>query len=328
MKNIIPLILLALSTSALAPNDSEKPRLWNYEGLEILEWDQSKIQVEKELVKKEIKFDPGNPNQKQGPTTNFEYLGLDTRLAYDSGHLYDIQQSRYYGPEEDEKALDHLDEIKERYTFNYGESTCSKDPENENAKKIIWNSKYTKIALYFRYDPDVMEEFKNETYVIYIQINQLKKGQMKITANSMDEYIDSLEGDRKTAINKMRKAIAENLPKGFEEAMSYNMPGWSVPHSIYPSGYHCKPEEPLPFISIASQKNFVALYHMGVYAKPELLEWFVAEYPKHVSTKLDMGKSCIRFKKPELIPFDLIAELAKKMTVEEWIGIYEEKLKK
>jgi hypothetical protein len=96
-----------------------------------------------------------------------------------------------------------------------------------------------------------------------------------------------------------------------------------VPHSLYPAGYHCNPEQPLPFISIASQKNFIALYHMGIYADKKLLEWFTKEYPKHSQTKLDMGKSCIRFKKPEQIPFQLIGELVSKMTPKDWIATYE-----
>jgi hypothetical protein len=103
---------------------------------------------------------------------------------------------------------------------------------------------------------------------------------------------------------------------------------YSVPHSRYPAGYHCNPEQPLPFISVASQKNFIALYHMGIYADPELLAWFTAEYPKHSKTKLDMGKSCIRFKKPEAIPFALIAELAGKMTPDQWIERYEAAFKR
>jgi len=101
------------------------------------------------------------------------------------------------------------------------------------------------------------------------------------------------------------------------------MIGYVVPHAIYPKGYHCSPHLPLPFVSIAAQKNFIALYHMGIYAQPELLNWFVQEYPKHVSAKLDMGKSCIRFKKIDNIPFQLIAELMKKMSVQDWINCYE-----
>jgi uncharacterized protein YdhG (YjbR/CyaY superfamily) len=125
------------------------------------------------------------------------------------------------------------------------------------------------------------------------------------------------------AIQKLRNSIKLNLPEGFQEEMSYGMLGFVVPHSIYPKGYHCKPNLPLPFMNIASQKNFIALYHMGIYANPELLNWFVAEYSKLVKSKIDIGKSCIRFKKMEDIPYELIGELAAKMTVSEWISIYE-----
>jgi uncharacterized protein YdhG (YjbR/CyaY superfamily) len=137
------------------------------------------------------------------------------------------------------------------------------------------------------------------------------------------KYLDSLPEDRKIAVEKLRNSIKLNLPEGFQEEMSYGMLGYVVPHSIYPKGYHCKPNLSLPFINIASQKNFIALYHMGIYANPELLNWFVAEYSKQVKSKIDMGKSCIRFKKMEDIPYELIGELAAKMTVSEWISIYE-----
>jgi len=146
---------------------------------------------------------------------------------------------------------------------------------------------------------------------------------MRIEANSIEEYAAQLPEDRQRAIESLRKSISKNLPKGFQETMSYGMIGYVVPHSLFPAGYHCDPKLPLPFINIASQKNFVALYHMGIYADPQLLEWFVAEYPKHCKYKLDMGKSCIRFKKVDDIPYDLIAELAKKMSIQDWIGRYE-----
>ena len=106
------------------------------------------------------------------------------------------------------------------------------------------------------------------------------------------------------------------------------MIGYVVPLERYPSGYHCAPTQPLPFLNIASQKNFIALYHMGMYARPEILEWFTSEFPKHSKSKLDIGKSCIRFKKPDDIPFDLIGALVQKMSVEDWIGTYESMLKK
>ena len=137
------------------------------------------------------------------------------------------------------------------------------------------------------------------------------------------EYVDSLPEDRKTAIEKLRKIVISNLPKGFQEEMSYGMLGYIVPHSIYPKGYHCNPNLPLPFINIASQKNFIAFYHMGIYVNSELLNWFVLEYSKLVKSKIDMGKSCIRFKKMEDIPYELIGELASKIAVNDWISIYE-----
>jgi len=146
---------------------------------------------------------------------------------------------------------------------------------------------------------------------------------MNLQANSVTDYLDKIPEERKEAFNKLRDAILENLPEGFSEEMSYGMLGYVVPHSKYPSGYHCDPKLPLPFLSIASQKNFIAIYHMGIYANQELLDWFVAEYPKYVKTKLDMGKSCIRFKKPELIPFELIGQLVAKMGVQDWITLYE-----
>jgi uncharacterized protein YdhG (YjbR/CyaY superfamily) len=147
---------------------------------------------------------------------------------------------------------------------------------------------------------------------------------MKIEANSPDEYINTLPDDRKQVMNKLRETILDNLPEGFEEALSYGMIGYVVPLSIYPNGYHCNSKLPLPFMSIASQKNFIAVYHMGLYINQKLMNWFVQEYPKHSSTKLDMGKSCVRFKKMDQIPLDLIAELSKKVTVKEWIETYEE----
>jgi uncharacterized protein YdhG (YjbR/CyaY superfamily) len=151
---------------------------------------------------------------------------------------------------------------------------------------------------------------------------------MQSKAQNVEDYINELPEDRKTPMNKLRETILANIPKGFMEEMSYGMIGYVVPHTLYPNGYHCNPKLPLPFINIASQKNFVALYHMGIYANPELLKWFTDEFPKHSNQKLDMGKSCIRFKKADQIPFDLIAELVQKMSVAEWIAIYESQMKK
>ncbi|HAQ37024.1 MAG TPA: hypothetical protein DCX89_07455 [Saprospirales bacterium] len=151
---------------------------------------------------------------------------------------------------------------------------------------------------------------------------------MEIKALTPDQYIEQLPEERIEVFSRLRQLLKEKLPKGFEETMSYGMIGFVVPHSIFPSGYHCDPKLPLPFISLASQKNAISLYHSGIYADPELLNWFVQEYPKHCKTKLDMGKSCIRFKKMNDIPFDLIAELAQKLTPEEWIARYQAALKK
>lgn len=146
---------------------------------------------------------------------------------------------------------------------------------------------------------------------------------MTSSARTAEDYLNEIPQERKPYFIKLRETILKNVPEGFSEEMNYGMLGYVVPHSIYPNGYHCNPKLPLPFVSIASQKNFIALYHMGIYTNPELLNWFVSEYPKHSSQKLDIGKSCIRFKKPDQIPFDLIAELMQKTTVEDWINQYE-----
>ena len=151
---------------------------------------------------------------------------------------------------------------------------------------------------------------------------------MQSKATTVDAYIAELPEDRKKAMTELRKVIKKNLPKGFKEGMGYGMMGWSVPHSLYPTGYHCSPELPLPFMGIASQKHFIAVYHMGVYADPKLLKWFTDKYVKAGVGKLDMGKSCIRFKKPENIPYKLIGELASKMTPKQWIEKYEKVFKR
>lgn len=151
---------------------------------------------------------------------------------------------------------------------------------------------------------------------------------MQSEASTPDQYINSLPEERKTAVQRLRKVILNNLPEGFEECINYGMLGYVVPHSIYPDGYHCDPKKPLPFMNLASQKNHIGFYHMGIYSDPKLLEWFATEFPKHVPGKLDMGKSCIRFKNPEKIPFDLLGELVSKVTVQDWIQRYESEFKK
>ena len=143
----------------------------------------------------------------------------------------------------------------------------------------------------------------------------------KIT--SLASYINQLPTERKKVISKLRKTILEHLPNGFEEKLSYGMIGYVVPHKIYPKGYHCNPELPLPFINLASQKNYISLYHMGLYADQKLLNWFIAEYEMSGAGILDMGKSCIRFKDTVDIPYPLIGKLCSKMSAENWIKLYE-----
>lgn len=144
-----------------------------------------------------------------------------------------------------------------------------------------------------------------------------------------DNYFDSIQDpERKAAMLKLRAIIKKNIPKGFEEYFSYGMPGYSVPHSIYPNGYHCDPKLPLPFVGIANQKNFIAVYHMGIYAMPDLLGWFTSEHAARVPRKIDMGKSCIRYKKLDEIPYDLLGELMTKLTTQQWIECYEKNYKR
>lgn len=150
---------------------------------------------------------------------------------------------------------------------------------------------------------------------------------MESKTTTAEEYIDNLPDDRKEIIRKMREVILKNLPKGFREGVAYGMIGYVVPHSLYPPGYHVNPSLPLGFIMLASQKNHIAFYHMGLYGGAHL-DWFKKEWPKHTSKKLDMGKSCIRFKKPEDVPLDLIGELCTRMTPQQWIACYESLLKK
>jgi uncharacterized protein YdhG (YjbR/CyaY superfamily) len=145
---------------------------------------------------------------------------------------------------------------------------------------------------------------------------------------TVEEYLKAIPEERKAIMHELRDQIKNNLPEGFKEEISYGMIGYVVPHELYPKGYHVDPKLPLPFINIASQKNFIALYHFGIYADNELLEWFQKEYKNQVPTKLDMGKSCIRFKNTKHIPFDLIAELSSKMTAEQWIAKYEQSISK
>ena len=151
---------------------------------------------------------------------------------------------------------------------------------------------------------------------------------MQSSATTVSDYLLLCPENQKPYIENIRKVILENLPEWFVECMSYGMIGYVVPHSIYPAGYHCDPKLPLPFLWLAYQKNSINFYHMWIYADLWLSEWFIAEYPKHCSRKLDMGKSCIRFKKYEDIPYNLIGELCAKILVHQWISLYETSLKK
>ena len=151
---------------------------------------------------------------------------------------------------------------------------------------------------------------------------------MQSKATTIQEYLDELPEDRRGTVKKLYSTIKKNLPKGFKDVMQYGMISFVIPHSSYPAGYHCNPSDALPFMSLASQKNFVAVYHMGVYSDPAIYKWFTEAYSKSGAGKLDMGKSCIRFKKMETIPFELIGELSKKITPAQWIATYEKVLKK
>lgn len=151
---------------------------------------------------------------------------------------------------------------------------------------------------------------------------------MRIEAKNPEEYIEKLPEQRREAFANLRKAIVSHLPAGYEETMTYGMIGYVVPHKIYPPGYHADPSTPLPFCSIASQKNFIGFYHMGMYAMPELKDWFAENYRKRAKYKLDMGKSCVRLKRPDDIPYDLIGELMKKISPAEWVEVYEKGIRK
>ena len=146
---------------------------------------------------------------------------------------------------------------------------------------------------------------------------------MQSKAKDIETYLKEVPSERQEAFSKLRDTILENLPEGFEECMSYGMIGYVVPKRTYPNGYHVNPDLPLPFLNIASQKNFIAFYHSGIYAIPELYDWFVKEYPKHSKYKLDMGKSCVRFKRMDAIPYELLAELLQKITIKKWVQTYE-----
>ena len=151
---------------------------------------------------------------------------------------------------------------------------------------------------------------------------------MQIKAATPDEYFANVPEAQKPALDKLRALINAHIPEGFEEVLGYGMPGWVVPHSLYPAGYHCDPKLPLPFAGVAAQKNFIAVYHMGIYADPELMNWFTEAHARHSAKKPDMGKSCLRYKKPEDIPYELIGELFEKFSPQQWIALYQDRFLK
>jgi len=169
--------------------------------------------------------------------------------------------------------------------------------------------------------------YRNKYYFYFLyEANKFLK--MRIESTGVTDYLNKVPTDKSPALNKLRATILDHLPVGYDEEISYGMIGYVVPLSTYPAGYHCTPNTPLPFASIAAQKNFIGFYHMGLYAMPDLYKWFVQEYPKYSKYKLDMGKSCVRFKRMDDIPYELIGRLMEKVSVADWINTYESAFKK
>ena len=139
----------------------------------------------------------------------------------------------------------------------------------------------------------------------------------------LEAYYEALPEPNRERMIALRETIRAAIPEGFEETMQYGMPSWVVPHSVYPDGYHVNPELPHPFLSIGCQKAHIGVYHMGIYAEPQLLDWFKAEYPKHSTTRLDMGKSCIRLRHTRPLPLELLGELVSRMSPTQWIRLAE-----
>ena len=146
---------------------------------------------------------------------------------------------------------------------------------------------------------------------------------MTSKAKSVAEYIKSLPVKRRAAISAVRKVILDNLPEGFEECMNYGMIGYVIPHRIYPAGYHCDPKQPMPYAGLASQKNHLAIYAMSVYGDNDTEKWFRKAWSA-TGKKLDMGKCCIRFKKLEDIPLDVIGKLMARVSVKDWTAVAEQ----
>lgn len=143
------------------------------------------------------------------------------------------------------------------------------------------------------------------------------------SAMSVEAYIEALPTERREAFEKLLQVIRANIPPGFEMTLQYGMVSFVVPHRLYPAGYHCKPSDPLPFASIANQKQGIHFYHMGLYGRQDLLRWFQEEFSAHTARKPDMGKSCVRFRGGKDIPYALIGKLMQKISVQEYISMYE-----
>lgn len=149
---------------------------------------------------------------------------------------------------------------------------------------------------------------------------------MQSKAATIDAYLKELPADRRAAIQAVRDAINKNIDRKFQEGMQYGMPAWFVPHSIYPAGYHCDPRQPVPFVSIASQKNHMSIYMFCIYSQPGEAERFAKAW-KAAGKKLDMGKGCVRFKKIEDVPLEVIGDAVKRITLGKFIDHYESLIK-
>ncbi|MBL1227525.1 DUF1801 domain-containing protein [Enterococcus sp. BWR-S5] len=141
--------------------------------------------------------------------------------------------------------------------------------------------------------------------------------------NQIEAYIKAIDPKWQAVYSELLEILKEQVPAEFELAWQYEMPTFIVPLSVFPEGYLGRKDEGLPFISLAAQKKHLSLYHMGLMGNKELLNWFQEEYKKQMPTKLNMGKSCIRLTNPKTIPFELLGELASRMSMDEWIGQYE-----
>ena len=148
---------------------------------------------------------------------------------------------------------------------------------------------------------------------------------MKSRATTVEEYLASLPDDRRTAIEAVRKVVAKNIDKAFEEGIQYGMLGWYLPHSSYPEGYHCDPRQPLPFASVASQKNHIGIYLFCLYMDPDHMRLFQEEW-QAAGKKLDMGKGCVRVKKLDDIPLDVLGRAFKRIRAKAFVEIYERSL--